>query len=236
MFDKNHIAVHLLQLRVLVVQLSPFFDPAFTRSFPVSAIKKCLIFKKLIFLHSIFFSENIVIHYYHLVPNTLDIQSWTRFTFLQSQNSKRSLNVITHKHSKNTTPLIYSALILNQNTALLLVSYDLLNLNLLFHLLSGSYTSTKITLVIKECKLSPLVVIKIGSFNQCFERFWIAGGITHIMCFVILSYPVAKLAESHNTSCMIVLRTLISKIIDKTLLCLHWSIVRTILWHRIQVR
>ena len=79
--------------------LSPLFDPAFTGSFPISAIKKYLICWKSIFSHLFFFSENTVIHC-HLVCNTFKIQSRTTFTFSQSNYSKRLLNVVTHKHYK----------------------------------------------------------------------------------------------------------------------------------------
>ena len=53
------------------------------------------------------------------------------------------------------------------------ISYDLLKLSirslqifsLLFHLLSGSYTS-KIALAKKEHKIFPLIITNTGSFNQ----------------------------------------------------------------------
>ena len=43
-----------------------------------------------------FFSENIILHC-RLVPNVFEIQSWIRLAFLQSQHSKRLLNVIANK-------------------------------------------------------------------------------------------------------------------------------------------
>ena len=85
--------------------VSSLCDSALLEAFPFSAIKKCLICKKSAFSclsYSIFFSENTAIHC-HLVPNTLEMQSITRFLFLQRQHSKRLHNVITYKHSKHNS-------------------------------------------------------------------------------------------------------------------------------------
>ena len=85
--------------------VSSLCDTALLEAFPISAIKKCLIRRKSAFsclFYSIFFSENTAIHC-HLVPNTLEMQSITRLTFLQSQHSKMLHNVIAYKHSKHNS-------------------------------------------------------------------------------------------------------------------------------------
>ena len=102
---KNHIAVHLLQLMVLVVQKVPYLIQLLLEAFPISGIKKCLIYRKSTFSHLFylkFFSEKTVIHC-DLVPNTLEIQSRTRLTFLQSQHLWLH-NVNAHKHSVKHNP------------------------------------------------------------------------------------------------------------------------------------
>ena len=85
--------------------VSSIFDAAFTRSFPHFSFKEVLDLQKInlftLILFSFFFPENTVIHC-HLVPNNLEIQSRTRFTFLQNQYSERLHNVIAHIHYKIT--------------------------------------------------------------------------------------------------------------------------------------
>ena len=85
-------------------------------------------------------------------------------------------------------------MILNQKPVLFL---NASNLNLLFHWLSGSFTS-KIALAIKECKIFKLVTIETSSFNQCFEPFQnIKWKYSHL-CFVILLCLVIKLTEIYT--------------------------------------
>ena len=48
---RNHIAVHLLQLRVVPVQYVPCFVHLSLEAFPISAIRKCLICRKSTFSH-----------------------------------------------------------------------------------------------------------------------------------------------------------------------------------------
>ena len=88
--------------------VSPLFDPAFTRRFPHFKYKEVpdLQNRKSTPSHlfySILFTENAVIHCL-FVPNTLEIESRTRFTFSQSQYSKRLLNGIAHKQSMKYNP------------------------------------------------------------------------------------------------------------------------------------
>ena len=74
---RNQIAVHLLQLKVLLVQYNPCFVHLSLEDFPISAIRKGLICRKSTFSHmfySTFFFENTVM-YYLLAPNTLEIQT-----------------------------------------------------------------------------------------------------------------------------------------------------------------
>ena len=63
--------------------VNPLFDPAFTH-FPHFSFKEVPELKKInlftLILFNIFLSENTIIHCY-LIPNTLEIQSRTRFTF-----------------------------------------------------------------------------------------------------------------------------------------------------------
>ena len=105
---RNHIAVHLLQLRVLLVQYVPCFVHLSLEAFPISAVRKCLICRKSTFSLVLFnfFFENTVMHCL-LVPNTLKIQISLRLTLSQSQHIKRLLNVIAHKHSIKYNPFIY---------------------------------------------------------------------------------------------------------------------------------
>ena len=106
---RNHIAVHLLQLRVVPVQYAPCFVHLSLEAFPISAIRKCLICRKSTFSHlfySMLFFENTVMHCL-VVPSTFEIQSTTRSTLPQSQYFKTLRNGIAHKRSIKYIPFIY---------------------------------------------------------------------------------------------------------------------------------
>ena len=94
----------------------PCFVQLSLETFPTSAVKKCLFYRKSVFstlFYSVFFSENTVMHRL-LVANTLEIQSRTRSTLSPTQqNYKRLLNVIAHKHSVK-----YNLSISNEKAAL----------------------------------------------------------------------------------------------------------------------
>ena len=77
----NHIAVHLLQLRVLLVQYVPCFVHLSLEAFPISAIRKCLICRKSTFSHLFYsiFSLKILSCIAFLFPTPLKSkleQSW----------------------------------------------------------------------------------------------------------------------------------------------------------------
>ena len=134
----------------------PSFVQLLLEAFPIWAIKKWLICRKLIFSHffySIFSSENTAIY--------CQIQGRTRSTISQSRYSKRLINVITHIHSIKHNPFIYGS-ISNKNKHLfsILVTIYWASASL-FHWDSESYTY-KIALAIKECKIFPLVLIETG--------------------------------------------------------------------------
>ena len=132
-------------------------------AFPILAIKKWLICRKLTFSHffySIFFSENTAMRCL-LLPNNLEIQDRTRSTLSQSQHSKRLLNVIAHIHTIKHNPFIYGSISnKNKHLSLILVTIYWTSASL-FHWDSGSHTY-KIALAIKECKIFPLVLLKTG--------------------------------------------------------------------------
>ena len=83
--------------------VSPLFDPAFTGSFPHFSYNKVPDLQQKINLFSLILFNIFLRKSHHPLvyfPNTHEIQSKIRFTFLQSQYSKRLLNVIAHKHYK----------------------------------------------------------------------------------------------------------------------------------------
>ena len=96
---RNQIVVHLLQLRVLLMQYVPCFLHLSLEAFPISAIRKCLICRKSTFSHLFYSIFSLKIPSCILAPNTLEIQTRLRLTLSQSQHFKRLLNAITHKHS-----------------------------------------------------------------------------------------------------------------------------------------
>ena len=104
---RNHIAVHLLQLRVVPVQYVPCFVHLSLEAFPISAIRKCLICRKSTFSHLFYSIFSLKIPSCILAPNTLEIQTRLRLTLSQSQHFKRLLNAIAHKHSIKYNPFIY---------------------------------------------------------------------------------------------------------------------------------
>ena len=70
---RNQIAVHLLQLRVLLVQYIPCFVHLSLEAFPISAIRKCLICRKSTFSHLFYsiFSLKIPSYIAFLFPTPL---------------------------------------------------------------------------------------------------------------------------------------------------------------------
>ena len=138
--------------------VSHLFDPAFAGSFPHFSYKEVPDLQKInlftLILFNIFFSENTAIHG-HLVPNTLEIQSRTRLTVLQRQH-------ILHKYSVKHNSFDLSGFDIKSK-------YSTFSQHQLWFVepywLSGSYTS-KIALVIKDCKTFLLVTMKTRSFNQ----------------------------------------------------------------------
>ena len=73
--DTSHIAVHLLQLRVLMVHLLPCFFQLLLEAFPISAaVKKCLICKKVNFYSIISF--NIFLWKYHHALSSCSQHTW----------------------------------------------------------------------------------------------------------------------------------------------------------------
>ena len=138
--------------------VSHLFDPAFAGSFPHFSYKEVPDLQKVnlftLILFNIFFSENTAIHC-HLVLNTLEIQSRTRLTVLQRQH-------ILHKYSVKHNSFDLSGFDIKSK-------YRTFSQHQLWFVepywLSGSYSS-KIALVIKDCKIFLLFTIKTRSFNQ----------------------------------------------------------------------
>ena len=84
--DVNHIAVYLLQLRVLMVQKVLCLVKLLPESFLILAIKKYLICWKLTFsqlFNLIFFSENTTTDY-HLISNTINSKQNKARIFINS--------------------------------------------------------------------------------------------------------------------------------------------------------
>ena len=104
---RNQIAVHLLQVRALLVQYVSCFVHLSLEAFPISAIRKCLICRKSTFSHLFYSIFSLKIPSCILAPNTLEIQTRLRLTLSQSQHFKRLLNAIAHKHSIKYNPFIY---------------------------------------------------------------------------------------------------------------------------------
>ena len=181
-----------------MVQYVPCTTQLSLGAFPILAIKKCLICKKSTFTYLFiqYFSQKRQLRIAILCPTPLKSKA-ERGNIL----AKPSFEEVTQCHRTQMLhlPLIYKALILNSKTMLTLnISYDLLKLSirllqicsLLFHLLSGSYTS-KIALAKKEHKIFPLIITNTGSFNQ-----W---NYSH-MFFMILSYRNCQIVWNPHIS------------------------------------
>lgn len=74
--------------------------------------------------YAIFFSENTVMHFVP-VPDTLQIQSRTSSTLLQSQSSKSLLSVIAHKRFMNCNPFIFISLYKIKKQCLFLILHTI---------------------------------------------------------------------------------------------------------------
>ena len=139
----------------------------------------------------------------------------TRLTFSQSQHSNRLLNVIEHRHTINIILFVYKVLILNQKTALVLLSVtsywtsvsDCFKSALItLHWLSGSYTY-KIAPAIIECKIFTRTYVFCDSFISQLLN-WLK--FTHI--------DFLDLWKCYHTvlAALVLLWTLIYKIINTT--------------------
>ena len=175
----NHIAVHQLWIEIKDISGAgrPLHCQLSLKALRSSSLKKCLICRKSTFRHlffSIFFSENTVRHC-HLVPDNLEIQKSTRLAFSQSQHSKKLFNVIAHKHIIKCNPSNLSAFnIESKKTLALKISYNLLNLSLgLLQICCYPFFDRN-----KRMQNLSIRYNNTSSFDQYFENFKIANGIT----------------------------------------------------------
>ena len=161
------------------------FCPAFAEAFPISAIKKCLICRKLTFLFlfcSIFYSEYTDLHC-HLFPTSLKSkaeQGW----HLPKANIPRGYAMLSPTGTlKDIILLIYKFWCWIKKTALVpKISHDLLNLSLkLLHIFSLTFRIE----YLRKC-----------SCNKRMQNIYMIV----FTCFMILSYRSCYIDwNSHTT-------------------------------------